>query len=272
MSMSPRLLRPRQTGFNPRSIASLEFWLDAADQSNIVTDGSPARVSTWRDKSGFGRHATNSVSGSTQPLYVSHAVKGRNVVRYSTSDNSVLTVENSTGMFNFLHDGTKSMVFYAGRIGDVSDPNAAYTLFSNFNTVPGSGRGFLMYYEDRVSQSGNNSLAIRMSNGSGQPVAYTPSALFTPNAPFVLGVTLDASNATVDDRVEVTLNGGSALKGNNSNVAPATGNAVNNMLIGRLVQFALSMQGDIYEILMYSQIASAQQRLAITNYLRAKWT
>jgi hypothetical protein len=31
MPMNPRLLRPRASGFDPRSISGLALWLDAAD-------------------------------------------------------------------------------------------------------------------------------------------------------------------------------------------------------------------------------------------------
>jgi hypothetical protein len=56
MGMNPRLLRPTPTGFDPRRIAGLALWLDAADSSTLTMNGST--VSEWRDKSGANRHAT----------------------------------------------------------------------------------------------------------------------------------------------------------------------------------------------------------------------
>lgn len=56
MSMSPRLLRPRATGFNPKSIAGLAIWYDANDSSTLtITDGV---VSQWNDKSNSNANAT----------------------------------------------------------------------------------------------------------------------------------------------------------------------------------------------------------------------
>lgn len=55
MGMNPKLLRPRSTGFNPKSISGLALWLDASDLSTITLNGS--NVSEWRDKSGAGAPA-----------------------------------------------------------------------------------------------------------------------------------------------------------------------------------------------------------------------
>jgi hypothetical protein len=35
MAMSPRLLRPRATGFSPRSIPGLALWLDASSSGDM---------------------------------------------------------------------------------------------------------------------------------------------------------------------------------------------------------------------------------------------
>ncbi len=40
MPMSPRLLRPRATGFNPKSISGLKLWLDVANTSSLTFNGS----------------------------------------------------------------------------------------------------------------------------------------------------------------------------------------------------------------------------------------
>ncbi len=63
MSMSPRLLRPRATGFNPKSISGLSLWLDATDSSSTLLD---TGVVTWTDKSGNGRDFTQT-TGNNQP-------------------------------------------------------------------------------------------------------------------------------------------------------------------------------------------------------------
>ena len=74
MAMNPRLLRPLASGFNPKTIAGLQLWLDGDDASTITLNGS--NVSQWNDKSGAGRNVSQAVSGS-QPAYVTGSLNGR---------------------------------------------------------------------------------------------------------------------------------------------------------------------------------------------------
>ena len=75
MPMSPRLLRPRQTGFNPKSISGLSLWLDARKSASVLNSISPDTAATngqtvrrWLDQSGTAGHA-NQASGTAQPTY-----------------------------------------------------------------------------------------------------------------------------------------------------------------------------------------------------------
>jgi len=75
MPMSPRLLRPRATGFNPRSISGLGLWLDATKTTSVLNSISPDTAATngqtvrrWMDQSGTAGHA-NQASGTAQPTY-----------------------------------------------------------------------------------------------------------------------------------------------------------------------------------------------------------
>lgn len=86
MGMSPRLLRPRASGgFNPKMIAGLQLWLDAADSLTITTG---TGVSEWRDKS-----ATASVwaqtTGNNQPATGAQTLNGRNVIVFDGSNDSL---------------------------------------------------------------------------------------------------------------------------------------------------------------------------------------
>lgn len=75
MSMSPRLLRPRATGFDPRSVSGLAMWLDAKKTASVLNSISPDTAATngqtvrrWMDQSGTSTHA-NQASGTSQPTY-----------------------------------------------------------------------------------------------------------------------------------------------------------------------------------------------------------
>ena len=62
MAMNPRLLRPRASGFDPRSISNLQLWFDGADASTITTVS--GAVSQWNSKAGTGGNATQATASS----------------------------------------------------------------------------------------------------------------------------------------------------------------------------------------------------------------
>jgi hypothetical protein len=94
MGMNPRLLRPTASGFDPRRIAGLALWLDASDGSTVfdaVSGGSPVApggaVWRWEDKSGNGRHFTQSTTNN-HPTYTG-TLNGRNVITFDGSNDEL---------------------------------------------------------------------------------------------------------------------------------------------------------------------------------------
>jgi hypothetical protein len=83
MAMSPRLLRPRATGFNPKSISGLKLWLDAANTSSLTFNGST--VSQMNDLSGNGFHATQGTANN-QPTYQAAGFNGKPTLFLDTND------------------------------------------------------------------------------------------------------------------------------------------------------------------------------------------
>jgi hypothetical protein len=84
MAMNPKLLRPKASGFNPRSIAGLYAWWDASDSATITTD---TGVSVWADKSGNGRNATQS-TGNNQPARTV-TISGRLALTFDGTNDSL---------------------------------------------------------------------------------------------------------------------------------------------------------------------------------------
>jgi hypothetical protein len=82
--MSPRLLRPLATGFNPRSISGLALWIDFADTASVTLDVN-SKISDVLDKSGNGLHGTQGTSGNR--LGVS-TLNGRQCADNGTSSNT----------------------------------------------------------------------------------------------------------------------------------------------------------------------------------------
>ena len=83
MPMNGRLLRPIQTGFNPRSIAGLRVWYDVANTAAMTFNGSV--VSQINDLSGNGFHATQTTANN-QPTYSATAANGKPRLAFDTTD------------------------------------------------------------------------------------------------------------------------------------------------------------------------------------------
>jgi hypothetical protein len=268
MAMNPRLLRPTPGGFDPRRIAGLEAWWDAADSASVTLDS--GRVAQWRDKSGKARHAANSTSGSTQPDYITSGQNGRNLLRFTAASSQRLSVA-STSAFNFLHNGTPSYIAMVMSIGTTANPLAFYALFGN--TQGGLlQRGILIGYDDRSGT--NDRLWCTVGNGSSVIVNSANASydnLLSPQQKTVFEMLLDPGNATADQRLSVRSNGGSAVAANTNTGTPSTSNTQENFLIGSFSPAGGYLQGDICEILFYSQHPTASAETAIRRYLAAKW-
>jgi hypothetical protein len=82
MSMSPRLLRPRASGFNPKNVLGLAAWFDASDASSVTLNGST--VSLWGDKSGNGRNAIQDTA-LNQPTWLTNQQNGLPAITWDGS-------------------------------------------------------------------------------------------------------------------------------------------------------------------------------------------
>jgi hypothetical protein len=95
--MSPRLLRPVASGFNPKAISGLVGWWDASDTATVTTDS--GAVSQLNDKSGLARHATQTTPNN-RPAY-SGTLNGRNVMTFDGSNDSLATGLESNTLTGF---------------------------------------------------------------------------------------------------------------------------------------------------------------------------
>ncbi len=77
--------------WTPVDSEQCELWLDAADESTIVPNGSG--VEMWQDKSGNGNHATQS-NPANQPLTGVHSMAGRNAIDFDAAENHYLNIPN----------------------------------------------------------------------------------------------------------------------------------------------------------------------------------
>ncbi|MFM6669133.1 MAG: hypothetical protein ACKPJO_03205 [Dolichospermum sp.] len=87
MRPSTRLVVLGRKLLTPAQI-STDLWLDAADSSTIILNGST--VSQWRDKSGNGRHATQATAAN-QPAYQATGLNGRPTIGFDGTNDALLS-------------------------------------------------------------------------------------------------------------------------------------------------------------------------------------
>ena len=139
MPMSPRTLRPRQTGFDPRSISGLVAWLDASDASTVTV---ATGVSEWRNKiTGTSIAATQGVTNN-QPAYQLAARNGKNSIYFDGTNDGLALGDLSA---NFPSAASVCVAFTVDTDTDypvihTGDNNQLWR-FSDGNTYIGAFKG-----------------------------------------------------------------------------------------------------------------------------------
>jgi hypothetical protein len=238
MAMNPRLLVPRATGFNPKSIANLAMWLDAADASTVLLDGS-SNVEEWRDKSGNNRHATQT-TGANRPDYAG-TLNSKKIVGFAGSPEGMNAPAPVPG-------STSRTVFVVAKYAAVGSTNALVNLSDGVAT----GTAWVFTTE----------IAIRCVSrvrvfGGGQT-----------STPQILAIT-QAGSSTSD--LTARING--SLVSPTSTTAGTIDSTGSNMGIGYygLGNITSHANCDLAEILVYSRALSNSERAAVEKYLSQKW-
>lgn len=130
MPMSPRLLRPRQSGFNPKSINGLKLWLDATDATTITLNGNS--VSEWRDKSGNGFHFSQATANN-QPSYTG-TINGKSAIAFDGTNDGL----DRNGVTNSgVADTTGACAFI---VYEISGTDTQYAALKTFTSGSGHDR------------------------------------------------------------------------------------------------------------------------------------
>lgn len=127
MPMNQRLLRPRQTGFDPRSISGLKLWLDATDSTTVTLNGSS--VSEWRDKSGNAFHFSQATANN-QPSYTG-TINGRAAIAFDGANDGLDRTDVTNSAFA---DATGACAFV---VYEINGTDLQYAVFRQF--LSGSG-------------------------------------------------------------------------------------------------------------------------------------
>jgi hypothetical protein len=238
--MSPRTLRPRQTGFNPKSISGLAMWLDASAPGSLFQDTSAATASTgnpnpvgyWKDLSGNGNHATQGTANN-RPIISPDLRNGRNVLRFdglsgSDADFLQLTATAVQTVFAVCFVNTA-----AGNLSSIiGNSSGSPDIRRDSNTTPSSrwrGLGAETNLDDFTNPSGSQ---FRVNGVSTSSVAEQTWHMLT------------------------------AIRG--------TGTAQINQ-IARSLFSARSFGGDIAEFVCYDRALTDSERDRVERALGKKW-
>ena len=167
MPMNPRLLVPRATGFDPRSIAGLVSWFDASDPSTVTLNS--GRVAELRNKVPDAP-AMSQATAANQPLYVTAGRNGKNTLHL---DATTRFLDNTT---------TQSIGFYAVALAPTGTDSYG-TIFSFF------GKHGIIRLE--TTDNAYFSAASMFPGSSYRRNGYTSTVLGTDWAVFSQGGTTD---------------------------------------------------------------------------------
>jgi hypothetical protein len=238
-AMSPRLLRPRASGFDPRTLGNLVLWYDAADASTLFQNANGTTASSsnndpvgfWRDKSIEGRNATQSTAGS-RPTISSTTRNSRRLVNVA-SQGMTFSSFSLAGDYTFLYvcEPTNGNQFVLGGASGTHLPH-----ITGFAPLPAFYNYSGSFGAISTSQSETGFRFVVVGRTSGDHFAF--------------------------------------LNGTNVSLSPAASNSTTATLASLFFRDSAtttSADGIYGEILLFSKSLTALERTAMTSYLTIKW-
>jgi hypothetical protein len=241
MPMNPRLLRPRASGFNPKSISGLALWLDASDSTTVTT---ATGVSEWRDKSGNGRNFTQTTENN-QPALTANARNGRAVLTLDGTNDSL------SGPAGFSLTSTHSVFAVV---------NPSVRKIAAF--LAGSVNVELIYGDGSSSFSGTKFAAFGVARA-----VYGGGTITTGTYQVVSAV---CSGGTLPSNLSMWTNGvGGPVSTETAGTAPVA--AVTSPLSIGTSAASQFWNGVIAEIVIYDRSLSTADRQSVERWLGRKW-
>lgn len=238
MAMSPRLLRPLATGFDPLRISGLVAWWDAqvATSYDIQTG-----VQNWRDLSGNGHTVSQAVTNNQPTL---STINGRTALLFDGSNDqldaasSVLSV-TSASAFSFFGVTQVANAESGFIVGTASGAALGVSVFCNVSSQ----------YEFRYG----NTLSVLSSPTKADNVAQVWSATHNnKSATWSLDGTVASAVTTVSTFTSPTAN-------------LAIGNRPGGATSGTY------LSGRIGSLLIYNRELSLAERQRIDRWLGQRW-
>ena len=220
---------------------------------------------TWYDHTGNGRDLVQNTVGRTPIMYrdnTSEWVNGKVAIKFLGDD--FLSVPSSTGIFKFLHDGTKCQVVSVNQFGVSADPGVLMVLLA---TCSFTGEvGVILSFRDAFGSNNAYQGAIYRGVG-GSPTAEFVSAdnAIPPNEQILFWNEFDGNNATAADRIVGQVNDAALISGNANTNAPSTSNTTRDLNVGRTPNDSFSLTGFLQELIVYDTDQSAQKTTLQNN-------
>ena len=233
--------------------------------SAVAADGGVAR---FEDKSGNGRHYTQSTSGD-RPLRKTGIQNGRDILRFDgTSDR--MSVASSTAMFNFLHF-SQGAIFFAGRVGNSSNPNALLPIMGNGGGFSANRIGTSVLLDDRASVPANDRFGLSAYNNNVTAASIGTDNTLTPNTFQQFSTIHDIANGTTSAKLTLYVNGINTSSTVTSSTAGTSSNASNDWFVGDYATGSFFLAGDVGEIIILNSLPSTDTRQKIEGYLAHQW-
>jgi len=252
MAMSPRLLRPRATGFNPKSISGLIGWWDFSDSSTLgptasgtgtVSNNGPIKYVA--DKSGKSAALTQSGADSVAPTYLTNAANGLSAAGFDGGDR----MTNS-----FTATLTAETVFVVARMTSLSASNARLFTQSDAGNDFATTGGYYVPFQRDVS---NKAIG-----------GYTDGANRA-----IVGVTYDqwfvACALHTGSQIQNRINNGSAATFSHALNKQFTRFGIGDSLPSG---FGVTWRDRIGEVLLFDRAISSAEVNAVARWLGKKWS
>ena len=253
MPMNPRLLRPRISGFNPKSVPGLFAWWDFADSSSLTLSGS--NITQVLDKSGNNRTASQA-TGNNQPTLATAARNGRNAAQFDGVNDAL---DASIGSSQFT-----AMTVFAVVIADGAGGGSLGRIFD---------RGFQGSNLQR--NNANTALAFTppWTDATGNATQRSAASSFPLSSWLILGVKYTGGTVTGTD-ILPRINRAASTAGLTGTSAGFSVSQSATLNIGNRSQsdgYDRGWDGKIGELLVYSASLTDAQVVAVETHLAKKW-
>jgi hypothetical protein len=220
----------------------VQMWYDGNDPAGnglAINDGTV--ITSWKDKSGNGFHAT--VSGS--PTLNRNVANNKSAMLFNRSSLGTATYLLSPNTFQ-----TAFQVFVVSKSVNAIDngANTPITLGSTSQFDPWNASRYL---------------------SNGQAICQSPNSLYNTNLNLFGALVFQGSGSYYTEWRNGVLVPSTSLTGTKSGFSAVTN--TNNFYIGGRQDRNTSWDGYIYEIAVYNSVLSTTDRQAIEGYLAWKW-